>query len=126
MKTKEDISPHLKAFISHCDGYASDRKPGLWFLDEIYKGDPDQIEKAYKKCLTALKQLNKEEIDKRSEFILIDRTYELNYRILGRYLNRRATKHILEYLQRINFYVQGIICRDVKNLEKHYQKNKGV
>ena len=123
MKTKKQISPHLVAFIHHCDGYASDREPGLWFLDEINKKNPDKISKAYKNCLTALKQLNKEKLDKDSEFILIDRTYELNYRILSRYLNRKAKKEILEYLQRINFYVQGIISGDVKNLEKHYQIN---
>jgi hypothetical protein len=126
MKTKEDISPHLKAFIAHCQEYASDRNPGLWFLSEVYKDDSDRIEKAYKKCLTTLRQLNKEEIDKDCEFILIDRTYELNYRILACYLNQKAKKYVLEYLQRINFYVQGIICRDVKNLEAHYQRNKGL
>ena len=126
MKTKSSISTHLEAFIYHCDGYASDRKRGLWFLDEVYKDNPDQIEMAYKKCLMALKQLNKEKIDKDSEFILIDRTYELNYRILSCYLNRKAKKYILEYLQRINFYVQGILCGGVKNLEEHYQGNKGL
>lgn len=125
MKQKH-ISVHLTDFIDHCDGYAKARNPGLWFLDEVYKADPGQIEKAYKKCLTTLKQLNKEKIDKDSEFILIDRTYELNYRILGCYLNRKVRKYILEYLQRINLYVQGIICGDVRNLEKHYQRNKGL
>ncbi len=120
------MSPHLVAFIHHCDGYASEREPGLWFLDEIYKKNPSQIEKAYKKCLTTLKQLNKTKLDKDSEFILIDRIYELNYRILSCYLNRKAKKLILERLQRINFYVQGIISGDVKNLEKHYQRNNGL
>lgn len=124
MKTQNRISPYLEAFILHCDGYASDREPGLWFLDEIYKENPDSIEEAYKNCLTTLKKLNKEKMDRDSEFILIDRTYELNYRILNRYLNRKAKKNVLEYLQRINFYVQGIICGDIKNLERHYQKNK--
>jgi hypothetical protein len=126
MKTKQNISPHLDAFINHCEGYASDRHPGLWFPDEIYKDDPILIEKAYKNCLTTLKKLNKEKIAKDSEFILIDRAFELNYRILSCYLNRKSKKDILEYLQRINFYIQGIICGDVKNLEKHYQLNKGL
>lgn len=126
MKNNKQILPHLEAFILHCDGYASDREAGLWFLDEIYKNNSDKIEKAHKNCLSTLRQLNKEKIDKDAEFVLIDRTYELNYRILSRYLNRKSKKEILEYLQRINFYVQGIISGDVKNLEKHYQRNRGL
>ena len=84
----------------------------------------ENIQKAFEKCLRTLRRINKEGVNKDTEFILVDRVYELNYRILGRYLNRKIKKDTLEHLQKINYFVQGIICGDVKNLDKHYELNK--
>jgi|GEM_PF-6083714 len=125
-KPENHISKNLIDFIDHCDGYANDRRRGFWFLDEVYSADPARIEKAFKKCLSTLKKINKENIDKEAEFVLIDRVFELNYRTLGRYLNRKIKKEILEHLQKINYFVQAIVCRDVKDLEKHYKLNKNL
>ena len=124
---KATTSQNIIDFIDHCDGYAKDRRRGLWFLDEVYNADPNNIQKAFKRCLNTLKKINKEGINnKEIEFILIDRVFELNYRVLGYYLKRKTKREVLENLQKINYFIQGIICGDVKNLEKHYQINKNL
>ena len=113
-------------FIDHCAGCTKSRRSGAWFLDEVDNADPIQIEKAFNRCLTSLEKINKEGIDKESEFILIDRVFELNYRILGRYLRRKIKKDVLNNLQKINYFVQAIICGDVKDMEQHYKLNKNL
>ncbi len=80
-KQANHISKNLIDFIDHCNGYANDRKRGFWFLHEVYSADPARIEKAFKKSLNTLEKINKEGINKESEFILIDRVFELNYRV---------------------------------------------
>ena len=120
------ISSNIIDFIDHCNGFTNDRRRGFWLLDEINKPNSINIKKAFEKCLKTLRRINKESVNKDAEFILIDRVYELNYRILGRYLNRKIKRETLEYLQKINYFVQGIICSDVKNLDKHYELNKNL
>ena len=125
-KSENHISKNLIDFIDHCNGYTNAGRRGFWFLDEVYGADPIRIEKAFKKCLGTLKKINKEGIDQESEFVLVDRVFELNYRTLGRYLNRRIKKDVLNNLQKINYFVQAIVCRDVKDLEKHYRLNRNL
>lgn len=117
------VSTNIIDFIDHCDGYTNRR--GFWFLKEVYESNPTSIKKALIKCLRTLRRINREGVDRETEFILIDRVYELNYRILARYLKGRARKSLLSDLQRINYFVQGIICGDVDNLDKHYELNEG-
>jgi hypothetical protein len=124
-KQENHISKNIIDFIDHCNGY-NDRRRGYWFLHEVYSADPTRIEKAFKKCLYTLEKINKEGINKESEFILIDRVFELNYRVLGCFLRRKIKKDVLNNLQKINYFVQAIICGDVKDMEAHYQINKNI
>ena len=125
-ESDNQISQNIIDFIDHCTGYTSNRRRGYWLLDEINKSNSTNIKKAVEKCLRTLRRINIEGVNKNTEFILIDRVYELNYRILGRYLNRKIKKDTLEDFQKINYFVQGIICGDVKNLDKHYKLNKNL
>ncbi len=122
---KQNIQDILD-YLDHCSGDAHFRRRGFWLLDEVYKSNPEYIKKAAVKCLKTLRRINKAQLDKETEFLLIDRVYELNYRILGRYLARRIKKDVLEDLQKINIFVQGIIWGDVKNLDHHYELNKDL
>ena len=125
-ESKNQISSNIVDFIDHCSGYANNRRRGFWLLDELRKSNSTNIKKAVEKCLRTLRKINKEGIDKDIEFILIDRVYELNYRVIGLYLNRKIKKETLTDLQKINYFIQGIICSDVKNLDKHYEINKNL
>ena len=125
-ESDNQISNNIIDFIDHCNGYTNDRRSGFWLLDEINKSNSTSIKKAVEKCLRTLRKINREKLNKDTEFILIDRVYELNYRVLGLYLNRKIKKDTLEDLQKINYFIQGIICGDVKNLDKHYELNKNL
>ena len=120
------MSENLVDFIDHCNGFTKDRRPGAWFLDEVNNASPDGIEMAFSRCLKTLTEINEEGISKEDESILIDRVFELNYRVLGRYLSRKIKKEVLEKLQKINYFVQAIICGDVRDLEEHYRLNKNL
>ena len=123
-KLTQHLSKDVIDFIAHCDWSGNNRK-GFWLFKELYSNS-NNIDKALLKCLRTLKRIHKETINDDIEFVLIDRVYELNYRVLSLYLTRRIKKEFLNEMQRINYYVQAIICGDVSNLEKHYELNKGL
>ena len=65
-------------------------------LEEIQKKAPNKKKEAFKACLSALREINRLGIDEKTDSILVDRAFELNYSVLQLFLKGKIKKKILK------------------------------
>jgi hypothetical protein len=112
---------YLGAIRYHCCGSFRGKPKGPWVVDELDAGSGQGLAAAFVRCQASLQALNRTGISRKRECVLLDCVFELNYRTVTAYLRGTITRQVLRKLEKTNYFVQGIVCRDVVDLEAHYR-----